>query len=188
MFKVSKSRLVARTILLASAGIAAIAANSASAGGVILYEVGTADIGLASAGYTARAQDASTVFTNPAGMSRLEGSQLTLGAQPLYANLGFSIGSSTSPALGSGDGGNPVGWFPGGGMFYSYSVSPDLKLGFAATGNFGLAEKFDTGWAGRYYVQDSTLIGISFLPSLAYRVRDKLSLGASLNAMLGIRN
>jgi long-chain fatty acid transport protein len=128
------------------------------------------------------------VFTNPAGMTRLEGNQLALGAQLLYANLGFSIGEATSPALGSGDGGNPVGWFPGGGMFYSYSVSPDLKLGFPATGNFGLAEKFDTGWAGRYYVQDSTLIGISFLPSLAYRVSDKLSLGASLNAMLGILN
>ena len=53
---------------------------------------------LASAGYTARAQDASTVFTNPAGMTRLEGNQLALGAQLLHANLGFSIGQATSPA------------------------------------------------------------------------------------------
>ena len=41
---------------------------------------------LASAGYTARAQDASTVFTNPAGMTRLDGTQLSLGAQLLYAD------------------------------------------------------------------------------------------------------
>jgi len=47
----------------------------------MLYEVGTADVGLASAGYTARAQDASTAFTNPAGMTRLDGSQATLGAR-----------------------------------------------------------------------------------------------------------
>jgi long-chain fatty acid transport protein len=73
-------------------------------------------------------------------------------------------------------------------MFYSYSVSPDLKLGFAATGNFGLAEKYDAGWVGRYYVQESTLIGMSFLPSVAYRVNDRLSLGASLNAMYGVLN
>ena len=56
-----------------------LAAVPVSAGGLLLYEIGTEDVGLASAGYTARAQDASTVFTNPAGMTRLDGSQLTAG-------------------------------------------------------------------------------------------------------------
>lgn len=186
MSKHTNSTSAARAVLLAGAGLAAIAANSASAGGILLYEVGTADVGLASAGYTARAQDASTVFTNPAGMTRLEGNQLTLGAQLLYGGFDLSIGQSTSPALGGGDGGTPIGWFPGGGMFYSYSVSPNLKLGFATAGNFGLAEKYDAGWAGRYYVQETTLLGVSMLPSVAWRVSDKLSLGASLNAMFGL--
>jgi long-chain fatty acid transport protein len=163
----------------------ALSANQASAGGLTLYEVGTADVGLASAGYGARAQDAATVLTNPAGMTRLEGSQLLLGAQLLYGDLRFSIGPGTSPQLGTNDGGNPVGWFPGGGAFFSYSVSPELKLGFAMTGNFGLAEKYDASWVGRYYVQEATLLGVSLLPSIAYRVNDKLSLGASLNIMYG---
>ena len=152
----------------------------------MLYEVGTADVGLASAGYNARAQDASTVLTNPAGLTRLEGTQLLLGAQLLYGDLKFSIGPGTSPQLGTGDGGNPVGWFPGGGAFFSYSVSPELKLGFALTGNFGLCLRSTTaGWVGRYYVQEATLLGVSFLPSIAYKVNDKLSLGASLNIMYG---
>jgi long-chain fatty acid transport protein len=159
--------------------------GEASAGGILLYEVGTADVGLASAGYNARAQDASTVLTNPAGMTRLEGTQLLLGAQLLYGDLKFSIGPGTSPQLGTNDGGNPVGWFPGGGAFFSYSLSPELKLGFAMAGNFGLAEKYDSGWVGRYYVQETTLLGVSFLPSIAYRVNDKFSLGASLNIMYG---
>ncbi len=64
-------------------------------------------------------------------------------------------------------------------------MSPDLKIGFASTGNFGLALKYDDGWAGRYYAQEAALIGMSFLPSIAYRVNDKLSLGASVNAMYG---
>ena len=115
---------------LAAAGW--LAAAPAGAGGLILYEVGTADVGLASAGYTVRAQDASTVFTNPAGMTRLDGSQATLGAQILYGDVGFTVGAGASPALGTGDGGMPIGWFPGGGAFFSYSVSPDLKLGLAA--------------------------------------------------------
>lgn len=164
------------------------ASSSAIAGGLLLYEVGTADVGLASAGYSARAQDASTVLTNPAGMTRLEGSQVLLGGQVLWGNTKFSIGSGTSPALGSGDGGYAVGsngWFPGGGAFLSYSVSPALKLGFAATGNFGLGLKYDDNWVGRYYAQQADLLGISFLPSIAYKATDKLSLGASVNAMYG---
>jgi len=122
-------------------------------------------------------------------MTRLPGSELTLGAQVLYGGFGFSAGSGTSPGLGGGDGGTPIGWFPGGGLFYSYSVSPDLKLGFASTGNFGLTLGYDSDWVGRYYVQEATLIGVSFLPSIAYRVSPQLSLGASFNAMYGkLRN
>ena len=123
-------------VMLAALGMAS---GSATAGGLIAYEVGTADVGLASAGYSARAQDASTVLTNPAGMTRLDGNQLLITGQVLWANEKFSIGSGTSPELGKDDGGHIVGqngWFLGGGPFYSYSVSPDLKLGFALTGQF----------------------------------------------------
>jgi len=42
----------------------------------MLDELGTPDVGRASAGWAARADDAATVFTNPAGMSRLSGKQL----------------------------------------------------------------------------------------------------------------
>jgi long-chain fatty acid transport protein len=65
-------------------------------------------------------------------------------------------------------------------------VSPELKLGFALTGNFGAPLEYDEDWVGRYYVQETTVLGLSFLPSIAYKVSDKLSLGASLNAMYGI--
>jgi len=170
---------------VAAALLGIATAAPAAAGGLLLYEVGTADVGLASAGYSARAQDASTVFTNPAGMTRLDGTQVTLGAQILYAGFDFSIGDGTSAALGSSNGGTPIGWFPGGGFFASYSVSPDLKLGFASTGNFGLALKYDADWVGRYYVQEATLIGVSFLPSIAYRVSPQWSVGGSLNVMYG---
>jgi len=178
-------RYLKRTLIAASVAATGLGSGGALAGGLLLYEVGTADVGLASAGYGARAQDAATVFTNPAGMTRLDGSQLTLGAQLLYGDLKFSPSSGTSSDLGTNDGGNPIGWFPGGGAFFSHSISPDLKIGVAATGNFGLALKYNSDWVGRYYVQEGTLIGMSILPSIAYRVNPNLSLGASLNVMYG---
>lgn len=174
-----------RTRVAAALGAAALASNSAIAGGISLYEVGTPDVGLAAAGYSARAQDAATVLTNPAGMVRLDGDQFMLGAQMLHADLRLSIEPGTSPALGTGDGGNPIGWFPGGGLFYTHSLSPDLKLGLAVTGNFGSAVEYDEGWVGRYRVQEGTLLGVSILPSIATRINENLSLGASLNVMYG---
>jgi len=174
-------------ILLASAlWLSVFGARQAVAGGILLYEVGTADVGLASAGWGARAQDASTVLSNPAGMTRLEGSQVLLGVQGLHGDYGFSIEPGTSPGLGTDGGSNPIGWFPGGSAFFSYSVSSALKFGFGMAGNFGLSEKYDDNWVGRYYVQEATLLGMSLLPSIAYKATDKLSLGASLTAMYGI--
>jgi long-chain fatty acid transport protein len=165
------------------------ASSFAFAGGITLYEVGTADVGLAAAGYSARAQDAATVLTNPAGMTRLEGKQALFAGQLLWANNRFSTGSGTSAALGTSGGGYAVGangWFPGGGAFFTQRVSPEITLGFAATGNFGLGLEYDDDWVGRYYVQQTTLLGFSLLPSIAYKATDKLSLGASLNAMYGM--
>jgi len=180
----AKHALLAATAL--SVGV--LASGNAIAGGIIVYEVGTEDVGLAAAGYAARAQDATTVLTNPAGMVRLDGTQVQLGTQLLYSDMKFSNSGASSPRLGNVSSGKVIGdngWFPGGGLFLSYSVSPDLKLGLAATGTFGSSLNYNDNWAGRYYVQQATLIGASLLPSIAFRVTDKLSLGASVNAMYG---
>jgi long-chain fatty acid transport protein len=174
-----------KTVAMAALVSGLATSHVAMAGGILLYETGTAEIGLGSAGYGARAQDASSVLTNPAGMTRLEGTQFLLGVQALYGSVEFSPGPGTSPGLGTQDGGNAVGWLPGGGAYFTYSLSPDLKLGFAATSNFGLAQQYDDNWVGRYYVKENALLGVSFLPSIAYRVNEKLSLGLSLNAMYG---
>ena len=70
-----------RRAVLAGPGTAvfaatALIASTAQAGWLLLYEFGTAEPGLAAAGYAARAQDASTAFTNPAGMTKLDGTQV----------------------------------------------------------------------------------------------------------------
>lgn len=75
--------IVALTML----AVALVCPVRALAVGAILYEIGTQDVGLASAGYAARAQDPSTLFKNPAGMSFLDGNQLEVAGQLLYGNL-----------------------------------------------------------------------------------------------------
>ena len=174
-----KKAIVACCTLLASAS-----SVPAVAGGLILYETGTQEIGLGSAGYGARAQDASTVLTNPAGMTRLEGSQVLLGAQVLYAGYGFSIGSGTSPALGTNDGGTPVGWFPGGGPT-SPTAFTRSEARFRRHRQLRLIRKVRRR-LGRPLLRAG---GHTRRPvdaaSIAYRVNQHLSLGLAVNAMYG---
>ncbi len=156
-------------------------AGQANAGGLYLYEMGTEDLGLAGAGTTARAQDASTVFSNPAGMTRLPGNQLTLGAQILYGDLPYELDNRV---LEGSD--TVVGWLPAASSFYSHSINDDLKIGVALYGNFGLSLGFDNDWAGRYLVKDSTLMGVTLQPSLAYRINEMFSVGGGVGINLGI--
>lgn len=155
----------------------------ALAGGLYLYEIGTPDVGTAAAGYAARAQDASTVFTNPAGMTRLDRPEIQFGIQPMYLDLKFSPDSSTTQ---SGPEGDPSAWIPAGSMFYVHPVSEDVRLGFGMFGNFGLSLEYEDDWVGRYYVQEATLQSLTFMPSVAYRVSPQISVGAGLGIVYAI--
>lgn len=174
-------------LTLAGAVLAAGATfiNGTQAGGIILYEIATSDVGLAAAGYAARADDASTVFKNPAGMSLLEGAQLQGGLQALYGSVSFSPDAKTSPRLGTDAGDNAVGWLPGGGVSVVVPLGEKWRLGLSTLSYFGLTEDYGDDWVGRYYVQKSALLGISLLPSVSFQATEWLSIGAGLNAMYG---
>jgi long-chain fatty acid transport protein len=155
-------------------------------GGLSLYEIATSDVGLASAGWAARAQDPSTLLKNPAGMSLLEGNQFQAGAQLLQASLGFSPGPGTT--VSGNDGGNPVGLLPGVSAFYVHSLGKDFKVGLSTFSNFGAALNYSSGWAGRYYALENTLIGVSVMPGASYRLNEQWSIGAAANIMIGYLN
>lgn len=81
-------------------------ASQSWAGGLILYEVNSPSTGTASAGWAALAKDAATAFQNPAGMTRLDRSQLLVGAQPLIITSEFHSSPGTRVSGGGDDGGN----------------------------------------------------------------------------------
>jgi len=153
----------------------------AEAGGLYLYELGTEDVGLANAGNAARADDASVIAGNPAGMTRLEGQQLTLGVQMLYGDVDYTMENPNQRGPG-----NVVGWLPGASTFYSHSLNDDLKLGVALYGNFGLSLDYGKDWAGNNLVRKATLMGLTLQPSLAYRLTEQWSVGAGVGINYGI--
>lgn len=165
-----------RNLQFTSLALGLLSTQQVVAGGIMLYEIATDDVGLAAAGYSARAQDASTIFTNPAGMTRLAGNQLVVGAQVLYGDLSLST-SAVSPFLGKKNGGDPIGLIPGGSFFYSHTVNDFLKAGIGIYGNFGSTLSYDDDWVGRYSVISTTMLGISIQPTIALQLEHGFSLG-----------
>jgi len=163
--------------------LGALIASSVHAGGLYLYELGTPDVGAAGAGWAARAQDAATVFTNPAGMTRLNKSELLVGIQPLYLQAEFSPDSNTTT---SGPDGDASTWLPAGGLYYVHNLMPKLKIGLSTVGYFGLGLEYENDWVGRYYIQEIKLQALGIQPALAYQVTDWLSFGAGVVALYGV--
>ena len=151
------------------------------AAGLILYEINSPLTGTASAGWAAAAEDASTAFTNPAGMTRLDRSQLLVGAQPLIVTSEFDPSPATT--FSGSDGGNAGGVFPSLGGYYVHSFSDRFKMGFGLLSYFGLGLDYDDDWVGRYYVEKADFLTLALSPSAAYKVNDWLSIGVMFNIL-----
>ncbi len=159
--------------------------GSVYAGGLYIYEMGNStDTGYAAAGLAARASDAGTVFTNPAGMTRFDQSKMLVGVTPLYIYANFDPDKDTT---GSGPDGKVREPFSGGSFAYIRPVTEKLTLGVSGQNYFGLALKWDPAnkWVGRYNVTEETLIAPQLQPTAAYKVNNWLSLGAGAGLTLG---
>ncbi len=148
-------------------------------------------LGRAFAGGAAIAAEASTVFTNPAGMTRLTGSEAAYGFTLFLTDIGFEDRGTTAstpapPAgptrLGGGDGGTP---FEPAVVPTAFIAAPildgDLWIGLGLTSPFGLALRYKSDWFGRYDTIKSRLVVADIAPSVAWRVADWLSVGGGID-------
>jgi len=149
-------------------------------GGVWLYEGGTPDLGTAGAGRAALAADASTAGANPAGMTRLDRSQMLTAVQGIYIDSRFDTVSS---GFGGGDGGNAGGFVPSGGLHYVHRVTDDFRLGISAGSYFGLGVDYGDDWSGRYYTTEAELLVFGINPGAGYRVNNWLAVGAGFSVL-----
>ncbi|MBW2338085.1 MAG: outer membrane protein transport protein [Deltaproteobacteria bacterium] len=152
-----------------------------TAGGLYLNEFGTPSMGVAGAGASAVASDASTSFHNPAGMTRIKGNELMGTAGLLNATVEFDPDANT-PVSG-GDGGNAGGLAPIIGGFYVHSLSDKWKVGANLITITGAVLDYDDDWTGRYLNTEVTLLTMTFFPTVAYQVNDWLSLGGGPQIM-----
>ncbi|MCU6668590.1 outer membrane protein transport protein [Enterobacteriaceae bacterium H4N4] len=156
-----------------------LASSFAHASALYFYETGTEDTALAGAGQAARAQDASTIMTNPAGMTRLPDHMFTGGIQAMNGNIDYQLDNNaqTSP-------GDVMKTFPNASAYYSQKLNDNVYAGIGLYGNYGLGIDYGN-WAGDRLIKKSTMAAMTLSPSLAIKLNDRLSLGASANINYG---
>ncbi|RXR29599.1 long-chain fatty acid transporter [Sphingobium fluviale] len=179
---------------------AAGAACDARAGGFMLQEQSQLEIGRAFSGGAAAADDPSTIFYNPAGMTELPGIQIATGATALFIDshqrdLGSTITRTTSVPLGpfptfsspipisGGNGGNPFApVVPVPTTYASAQIGQSrLWLGFGLSAPFGLKLRYAPDFVGRYNSTYSNMLTLNAQPSFAWRVNNSLSIGGGLD-------
>ncbi|MRF59623.1 OmpP1/FadL family transporter [Citrobacter portucalensis] len=148
----------------------------AQASALYFYEIGTEDTALAGAGQAARAQDASTIVTNPAGMTRLPDHMFTGGLQAMDGDVSYTLEDET----GRKSPGDIMRFFPNASAFYAQKVNDDLYAGIGLYGNYGLGIDFGN-WSGDRLIKKSTMVAMTLSPSLAYKLSDRVSVGGSVN-------
>jgi long-chain fatty acid transport protein len=164
--------------------IAGGAAGGALASGFALKEQGGAGLGNAFAGVTAGADDLSTMFFNPAGLTRFSGNQgmgslSIIAPTTKFTNRGSTDVLRSSLTGGNGGDGGEDAIVP---AFYAmWDYAPDLKFGVAINSPFGLVTSYDSDWVGRYHGTTSSLKTFNIQPTAAYKITPWLSLGAGVH-------
>jgi len=171
-------------------------AGSAQAAGFQLQNQNASGTSVAFAGAAAVAEDASTIFFNPAGMTYLpQGHSISLGGTAINRSVKFNdTGTSRMPVINPltgaptgafhplGDnGGNGGGTGLAPGMYYSYSVSDALRVGLGFSVTYGSETEYSDNFAGRFSGRYTSIHQLNLNPSVAYKINDKVSVGFGLN-------
>ncbi|OGA39276.1 MAG: hypothetical protein A3G24_21980 [Betaproteobacteria bacterium RIFCSPLOWO2_12_FULL_62_13] len=157
----------------------------AQASGFQLMEQNASGLGNAYAGQAAAAENASTIFFNPAGMTRLPGRQVAVALNAIRPSAEFSDSGASSAPLGlaspGGNGGDAGDWAFVPNAYLSWQLSPRWWLGIGVSVPFGLKTEYDQGWVGRFQSQKSEIKTVDVNPSVAFKVTDAVSLGGGVS-------
>lgn len=175
MHKTMISRSVASALIL-------LAAQGVQASGFQLLEQNASGLGNSYAGSAAVADNASTIYFNPAGMTELQGLQASMGANLIRPRYRFTNDSSSNaPAATGGSGGDAgeLAALPNSYMSYALNKNWYLGIGFGAP--FGLKTEYENDWAGRFQSLKFDIKTYNLNPSVAWKINDTVSLGAGIN-------
>lgn len=147
-----------------------------------IWEQDGASVGNYHAGYAALANDASTSFYNPAGMTRIKNQQLVVAVDGIRTSFEYNgtVSTNTLPS--------PLAAKVNGGVFvavpslhYVAPINDKVGFGFSVVVPFGLKTNYGDGSNMRYLATMSSLEVLDISTSLAYQFNPQISFGAGVD-------
>ncbi len=160
---------------------------AALASGFAIENQGARAMGFSGA-YVAQAADPSAIFYNAAGIGFLKGKQLYVAGTLAGLSTDFT-GSGPNPPTGTiekSDRG--LGILPA--FYYSQQVGENTVVGLGVTRPFAVHSKWDNPdtFTGRYICLDCKIASWSINPTVAYKLADRLAVGAGIDVRLSTFN
>jgi long-chain fatty acid transport protein len=175
-----------RAIAAAIGAMTVTAAGSAGAAGFSIGTQNASGLGNANSGQAAAAEDASTIWYNPAGLTLIPGRQVVGALNVINTSIKFeNNGTSTAPpgfaaSIGN-SGGDAGGWAAVPAAYLSWQLNPQVWLGVGLGAPFGLKTEWDDGWVGQFWAIKSEVKTLNINPTLAWKINDVVSLGFGIN-------
>ncbi|MCW9014174.1 MAG: outer membrane protein transport protein [Gammaproteobacteria bacterium] len=175
----ARKRTLAVSMALLSAGIS----TGVQASGFALIDNSASGMGNAFAGGSAIAEDASTIYFNPAGMTRLSGDQISVAGHFISPAADFTNNGSTlvtgAPMSGTNDDGGESALVPN--FYYVKDLGNGNFFGLGITVPFGLSTDYEDDWVGRYTATKSEVSTVNINPSFASKINNDLSIGFGIS-------
>ena len=167
-----------------AAGMVVLAPGAALAAGFALQENSGSGLGNAFAGGAAAAEDASTLWSNAAGMARLGSSQVAGALHLIQPSFKFrnanSQAAALQPLLGNegGDAGS-LNVVPN--LYLTMPIDKQWSVGLGVNAPFGLVTEYDNGWIGRFQGLKSDIKTINVNPAVSWKPIDNVAIGLGAN-------
>jgi long-chain fatty acid transport protein len=147
--------------------------------GFDIYEQSAKAVGMAGA-FTAQADDPSAIFFNPAGITQMDGTQVSIGACLVLPTMGFQS-----------NGNGIMGSYPGEtaqikdhtwvipNAYITHKVNDKVSVGIGTFAHFGLGLEWPKYWEGRFTpgTTKTILATYSISPVIAFKPIENLSIG-----------
>lgn len=150
------------------------AAGTAHAQGFGVYEQSACATGRGGTAVAAPCADASSVYFNPAGLS-FDGTQIGLGAA-LIGPFGDFTNNTTKAVTEL-----HKKWYPAPNVYASTPLGKRLAVGIGVFAPYGLTTDWPPAGEGRFLGYKSVVQGVYIQPTLAYKITDKVSVGAGID-------
>ena len=159
----------------AAAVMAVCAASAAHAAGFMLTEQSAGALGRAYAGAGVDGTDISGVYYNPATMTLHPGTQIQAG----FVGIGLDLAYESNDGSVTENGQYNTQAIPHG--YISHQITNNMWIGLAMTVPFGMGTEYKDEWPMNKRGISAEVLTFDFNPNVAWKVSDKLSLGAGMS-------